>query len=229
MGGADPVALQTDAQGTPADYARQPAERLRPAAGGLLRVAGSLGDKLGALLFQLPPTAKKDLPLFDAFLNDLPPGARGAFEFRHVSWLDDEVFERLRRRNLALCVADSEKMSTPVQMTADYAYFDYATRDTHRRASLAGPTRLREKPPIAATCSSTSSTKKKARPGVRETADAAFGNRIRPPVYCPDAVIICRRDDSFRTGTSSFSPRWRIVTGSSPAPRAPARPSRCSC
>jgi uncharacterized protein YecE (DUF72 family) len=85
--------------------------------------AGSLGDKLGALLFQLPPNAKKDLALFDAFLADLPPGAHAAFEFRHASWLDDEVFERLRRRNLALCVADSEKMSTPVQITADYAYF----------------------------------------------------------------------------------------------------------
>ena len=58
-------------------------------------VAGSLGDKLGALLFQLPPSVKKDLALFDAFLSDLPPGARAAFEFRHASWLDDEVFERL--------------------------------------------------------------------------------------------------------------------------------------
>src|SRR4051812_47596358 len=86
-------------------------------------VAGTLGDKLGTLLFQLPPTAKKDLPLFDAFLNDLPPGARGAFEFRHASWLDDEVFERLRARNLALCIADSERMSTPVVATADYGYF----------------------------------------------------------------------------------------------------------
>jgi uncharacterized protein YecE (DUF72 family) len=86
-------------------------------------VAGSLGDKLGALLFQLPPNAKKDLPLFDAFVSDLPPGARAAFEFRHPSWIEDDVFERLRRRNLALCVADSAKMSTPVQITADYAYF----------------------------------------------------------------------------------------------------------
>jgi uncharacterized protein YecE (DUF72 family) len=86
-------------------------------------VAGSLRDKLGALLFQLPPNAKKDLPLFDAFLADLPPGARAAFEFRHVSWLDDEVFERLRQRNLALCVADSEKLSTPMTITADFAYF----------------------------------------------------------------------------------------------------------
>ncbi len=86
-------------------------------------VAGSLGDKLGALLFQLPPNAKKDLALFDAFLNDLPPGAKAAFEFRHPSWFDDEVVGRLRQRNLALCIADSEKLSTPVHITADYAYF----------------------------------------------------------------------------------------------------------
>ena len=86
-------------------------------------VAGTLGDKLGALLFQLPPNAKKDLPLFDAFLAGLPPNVCAAFEFRHQSWLDDEVFARLAARNLALCVADSEKMSTPVRITADYAYF----------------------------------------------------------------------------------------------------------
>jgi len=87
------------------------------------RAAGTLASKLGALLFQLPPTAKKDLALFDAFLADLPPNVTAAFEFRHASWLDDEVFDRLARRNLALCVADSEKMSTPVRVTADYAYF----------------------------------------------------------------------------------------------------------
>ncbi len=90
---------------------------------GFCRVAGTLGDKLGALLFQLPPNLKKDLGLLDAFLADLPPRAPAAFEFRHASWLDDEVYERLTRRNLALCVADSEKLSTPVRVTADFAYF----------------------------------------------------------------------------------------------------------
>ena len=55
-------------------------------------VAGTLGPKLGVLLFQLGPTFKKDLGLFDAFLLDLPPGARAAFEFRHASWFDDEVY-----------------------------------------------------------------------------------------------------------------------------------------
>ena len=87
------------------------------------RVAGTLDDKLGALLFQLPPSAKKDVALLDEFLAQLPPRVRAAFEFRHASWLVEEVFARLAARNIALCVADSEKMSTPVRVTADYAYF----------------------------------------------------------------------------------------------------------
>ena len=86
-------------------------------------VAATLGDKLGALLVQLPPNLKKDIAVFDAFLDELPPRVRAAFEFRHPSWLDEEVFERLAARNLALCVADSEKLSAPVTITADYAYF----------------------------------------------------------------------------------------------------------
>ena len=74
---------------------------------GFCQVAGTLGDKLGALLFQLPPNLKKDVAVFDAFLADLPPKVCAAFEFRHESWLDEEIFTRLSARNLALCVADS--------------------------------------------------------------------------------------------------------------------------
>jgi uncharacterized protein YecE (DUF72 family) len=95
----------------------------RPLLESFCQAAASLGDKLGALLFQLPPNLKKDTGLFDAFLGDLPPRVCAAFEFRHRSWLEDDVFERLATRNLALCVADSEKLSTPVRVTADYAYF----------------------------------------------------------------------------------------------------------
>ena len=85
--------------------------------------AAELGPKLAALLFQLPPNFKKDLAALDAFLADLPPRVTGAFEFRHESWLDEDVYARLRARNLALCIADSETRSTPVVTTADYAYF----------------------------------------------------------------------------------------------------------
>jgi uncharacterized protein YecE (DUF72 family) len=98
---------------------RDCAERLRQ----FLETASTLGSKLGALLFQLPPNLKKDLALFDGFVEAFPPRVCAAFEFRHVSWLDEEVYSRLRARNLALCVADSEKLSTPVAITADYAYF----------------------------------------------------------------------------------------------------------
>ncbi len=116
--------------------------RLRDCAeplGYFLKVAATLGPKLGALLFQLPPNFRKDLAVLDAFLEAFPPGVVAAFEFRHDSWLDDEVYARLKARNLALCVADSEKLTTPVKITADYAYFrlrdeGYAPEDIARWA-----------------------------------------------------------------------------------------------
>jgi uncharacterized protein YecE (DUF72 family) len=87
------------------------------------RTSQTLGSKLGVLLFQLPPNFKKDIEVLRTFLELLPEGTRAAFEFRHPSWLEGDVYDALRSRNIALCVADSEKMSTPVEVTADYAYF----------------------------------------------------------------------------------------------------------
>jgi len=87
------------------------------------RVAGTLGPQLAALLFQLPPTLKKDLPRLNAFLAELPSRAPGAFEFRHPSWFDDDVLTALRQHGQALCVADSERLETPLHVTADRAYF----------------------------------------------------------------------------------------------------------
>ncbi len=87
------------------------------------RVAATLGPQLGALLFQLPPSLKKDLGRLDAFLETLPPRAPAAFEFRHPSWFDADVFARLRERQTALCVADSELLETPLDVTADFGYF----------------------------------------------------------------------------------------------------------
>jgi uncharacterized protein YecE (DUF72 family) len=113
--------------------------------GDLLRsfcdVAGTLGPKLGILLFQLGPSFKADPALLDAFLADLPPGARAAFEFRHTSWFDASILDRLRRRNLALCIADSERLSTPVVATADYGYLrlrdeGYTSDDLARWADI---------------------------------------------------------------------------------------------
>jgi len=53
----------------------------------------------------------------------LPAEVCAAFEFRHGSWLCDEVYERLKARNLALCIADNENFWTPPEITASYAYF----------------------------------------------------------------------------------------------------------
>jgi uncharacterized protein YecE (DUF72 family) len=86
------------------------------------RTARTLGPKLATLLFQLPPTFKKDVGVLRAFVELLPQGTRAAFEFRHDSWHDGDVFDVLRSQNIALCVADSEKMSTPIVATAEYAY-----------------------------------------------------------------------------------------------------------
>jgi uncharacterized protein YecE (DUF72 family) len=87
-----------------------------------ITAAAELGPQLAALLFQLPPNFKKDVPLLKEFLSLLPPKTTAAFEFRNASWLDDEVFDALRARNIALCIADSEARETPLVATADYAY-----------------------------------------------------------------------------------------------------------
>jgi uncharacterized protein YecE (DUF72 family) len=107
------------------------------------RTARTLGPKLGVLLFQLPPTFKKSIDVLRAFVGRLPDDTRAAFEFRHASWLDAETYDTLRGRNVALCIADSEKMSTPVELTADYAYLrlrdeGYQSSDIARWAAVVG-------------------------------------------------------------------------------------------
>ncbi len=89
----------------------------------LLSRAQVLGPKLALVLFQLPPYFRKDLDTLESFLETLPSKARAAFEFRHRSWMSDDVFTLLRDRNLALCITDSEKLTTPVVNTADFSYY----------------------------------------------------------------------------------------------------------
>lgn len=67
----------------------------------------ALGEKLGPILFQTPPSLKTDLKLLESFLNFLPKGGRYAFEFRHPSWFHPEVYEVLEAFGTTLCVADS--------------------------------------------------------------------------------------------------------------------------
>jgi uncharacterized protein YecE (DUF72 family) len=84
--------------------------------------ADALGDKLGPLLFQLPPNFKKAADRLGALLAAVPARRRVALEFRHESWFDDEVYALLRARNAALCVAETEEGATPAIATADFGY-----------------------------------------------------------------------------------------------------------
>jgi uncharacterized protein YecE (DUF72 family) len=89
----------------------------------LLEVAGALQERLGPLLFQLPPNLKKDVPRLRDFLALLPSKRRAAFEFRHQSWFDEEVFGLLREHQTALCIAEAENdLEVPFVPTADWGY-----------------------------------------------------------------------------------------------------------
>ena len=87
-----------------------------------LHVAGKLGDKMGPLIFQLPPNFKKDVPRLDEFLSLFPSDVRVAFEFRHESWFDGEVYDTLRTHRTALCGAESDDLASPVVATTDWGY-----------------------------------------------------------------------------------------------------------
>jgi uncharacterized protein YecE (DUF72 family) len=104
------------------------------------QVITDLETKLGPVLFQLPPAFKKDTSLLAAFLEEVPAGLRAAFEFRHPSWFDEEVFAVLNAKNIALCINESADLSAPVVATADYGYLrlrreDYTEADMRRWAT----------------------------------------------------------------------------------------------
>ena len=90
----------------------------------LLTTLETLGERLGVVLFQMPPNLKKDAERLAAFLEMLPPGTPAAFEFRHDSWKDDEVADLVRARGMALVCADTEEPDEdePIVSTADWGY-----------------------------------------------------------------------------------------------------------
>jgi len=89
----------------------------------LLDGASELGETLGGFLFQLPPFLKKDVARLRDFLALLPESAPAAFEFRHTSWFDDEVYTALADRRAGLCIAESgEEGDTPLVATAGWGY-----------------------------------------------------------------------------------------------------------
>lgn len=89
----------------------------------LFQASDALTQNRGPLLFQLPPFFKKDAGRLAKLLGALPPNIRAAFEFRHPSWFDDEVFGLLRDHNAALCIAEADdELEVPFVSTADWGY-----------------------------------------------------------------------------------------------------------
>jgi len=86
--------------------------------GYLVKATAVLADHLGPILFQLPPNMKKDADRLRAFLDLLPPDRRFVIEFRHASWFEDDIFEALRARDVAMCVAEQP-------WTEAYVYFKH--------------------------------------------------------------------------------------------------------
>ncbi len=107
----------------------------------LLKVAATLRDRLGPLLFQTPPNFECNVERLRGFLELLPPPTLAAFEFRHQSWFTEQVFELLREHQAALCIAETDNdLQVPQVATAGWGYLrlrklDYGTKELTQWAS----------------------------------------------------------------------------------------------
>jgi uncharacterized protein YecE (DUF72 family) len=106
----------------------------------LFATLGVLGQRLGPVLFGLPPNFKKDVGLLAALLVACPRDRRVAVELRHASWFADDTYQRLADAGAALCIADSEDLATPVVATTSWGYLRLR-RERYTRARLATWTR----------------------------------------------------------------------------------------
>lgn len=84
--------------------------------------AGRLKEKLGPVLFQLPPRWKVNTERFADFLSRLPTGHRYTFEFRNDTWYHPDIYDLLRQYNCAFCIYELEHHLSPVEVTADFVY-----------------------------------------------------------------------------------------------------------
>jgi len=81
-----------------------------------------LGEKLGPLLYQLPPNMHRNDEVLESFVSTLPQGMKHVFEFRHESWLEEGVFQILHKYNIGFCIFDMPSVSCPLVATTDFAY-----------------------------------------------------------------------------------------------------------
>ena len=87
-----------------------------------LEHAAILGEKLGAILFQLPPSMKADIKILSDFLVQLPTTIRYVFEFRNSSWYQKNIYHLLQKHNCAFCIYELDGHLSPIEITADFVY-----------------------------------------------------------------------------------------------------------
>jgi uncharacterized protein YecE (DUF72 family) len=98
---------------------REPAEPLER----FYSVTSALGEKLGPILFQLPPSLSFDEERFTGFCGCLSPSRRHALEVRHPSWISDRLFAILKAHNMAFCISDTAgRYPFHERVTADFIY-----------------------------------------------------------------------------------------------------------
>lgn len=115
------------------------------AVGFFYRAAAELGTALGPVLYQLPPSQKKDLARLQDFLAMLPAG-RAAFEFRHPSWFSDDVYAALSGRGAALCLSETDETPAPVVATASFGYLRLRRTEYTRDEIAAWMARIQAQP-----------------------------------------------------------------------------------
>ena len=113
----------------------------------LLQATAALKNRRGPVLFGLPPNMKKDIPRLRTFLRHIPRSERAAFEFRHESWFTDEVFDCLRTRQCALCIADANELPRVKLIdTAGWGYVRLRKENYTKRALVEWVKKLRSLP-----------------------------------------------------------------------------------
>ena len=129
----------------------------------LLATTLVLGDRLGAILFQLPPNFRKDISRLVAFLDTLPKDLRAAFEFRNDTWFDDEVYAALRAHGATLVTVDRNEKDGEILSGGAWGYVRLERTAIATRKSLCGPRRWKEKNGMTPSYSSSMKTAVKAR------------------------------------------------------------------
>jgi len=124
--------------------------RLKDCSAALTAFANSIrsvieANRFGVVLVQLPPNFKADLQRLTSFLGDAAAAnLRIAFEFRHESWFTDEIYSVLKKHDAALCVAESDDLTTPDVQTAGFTCYRFRKSDYTEQQIKAVCDRLRK-------------------------------------------------------------------------------------